>query len=122
MKDSVKEIIKSVIISILAVIAIILLVIVFSYNKVALGRIVPKPEKYELSEDTKLELESEDEEQTEVILADLVQRIERLENESNTKRSEPTDAEYGANKENNGYVKNGKQPTGNGRPNDAKQS
>ena len=67
MKDSVKEIIKSVIISILAVIAIILLVIVFSYNKVALGRIVPKPEKYELSEDTKLELESEDEEQTEVI-------------------------------------------------------
>ena len=67
MKDSVKEIIKSVIISILAVIAIILIVIVFSYNKVALGRIVPKVESYELDEDTKQELESEDEEQTEVI-------------------------------------------------------
>ena len=67
MKDSVKEIMKSVIISILAVIAIILLVMVFSYNKVALGRNIPKPEKYELSEDTKIELESEDEEQTEVI-------------------------------------------------------
>ena len=67
MKDSVKEIIKSVIISILAVIAIILIVIVFSYNKVALGRVVPKVENYELAEDTKQEVESEDEEQTEVV-------------------------------------------------------
>ena len=67
MKDNVKEIIKSLIISILAVIAIILLVIVFSYNKVALGRFVPKLEQYELSEDTKMELDSEDEEQTEVV-------------------------------------------------------
>ena len=61
-------------------------------------------------------------EQTEIILADLVQRIERLEHESNIERDKPTNAEHGSNQENNGYVKNGKQPTGNGRPNDAKQS
>ena len=67
MNNSAKEIIKSVIISILAVIAIILIVIVFSYNKVALGRVVPKTGTYELSEDVREELESEDEEQTEII-------------------------------------------------------
>lgn len=67
MNDSVKEIIKSIIISILSVIAIILVIIVFSYNKVALGRIVPKTGTYELSEDVRQELESEDEEQTEII-------------------------------------------------------
>ena len=43
------------------------IIIVFSYNKVALGRIVPKTETYELSEDISQELESENEEQTEVV-------------------------------------------------------
>ncbi len=67
MNDNVKEIIKSIIISVLAVVAIILIVIVFSYNKVAIGRVVPKTENYELSEDVKQEVEGEDEEQTEII-------------------------------------------------------
>ena len=67
MGDNVKEIVKSVIISILAVIAIILIVVIFSYNKVALGRVVPKTEAYELSEEVRQEIEGEDEEQTEII-------------------------------------------------------
>ena len=58
-------------------------------------------------------------EQTEIILADLVQRIERLENESVTKwnntQHEPSEANVESFKER-------KQPTGNGKPTDAKQS
>lgn len=58
-------------------------------------------------------------EQTDVILADLVQRIERLEHESNTKwnntQHEPDKADVESFKER-------KQPTGNGKPTDAKQS
>ena len=58
-------------------------------------------------------------EQNEIILADLVQRIERLENESNTKwnstKHEPDKTDVESYKER-------KQPTGNGKPNDAKQS
>lgn len=61
-------------------------------------------------------------EQTELILADLVQRIERLEHESNTKRSNTDDEEYESNKTNDEHGKNRKQSTGDGKPNYAKQS
>ena len=57
-------------------------------------------------------------EQTELILADLMKRIERLENESNFKRND----EHGADKANVEYSKERKQSTGNVRSNDAKQS
>ena len=60
-------------------------------------------------------------EQTELILADLVQRIERLENESNTKRN-TTNEEHGTDKANLEYVKERKQSTSNVKSNDAKQS
>ena len=61
-------------------------------------------------------------EQTELILADLVQRIERLENESNTKRSESNDEKHGSDKTNDEHDKERKQSTGNVKPNYTKQS
>ena len=63
----VKEMIKNIVISILAVVAIILIITIISYNKVSLGRIIPKAEKYELSEEAQKEIESEDIEETEII-------------------------------------------------------
>ena len=61
-------------------------------------------------------------EQTELILADLMKRIERLEHESNIERSKSNNAEYESTKENNGDGKDRKQSNGNGKSNDAKQS
>lgn len=61
-------------------------------------------------------------EQTELILADLVQRIERLENESNSKRNSTDDEKYESDKTDDEYGKNRKQPTGNGKSNYGKQS
>lgn len=58
-------------------------------------------------------------EQTDVILADLVQRIERLEHESVTKWN---NTEHESNKADVESFKERKQPTGNGKPTDAKQS
>lgn len=60
-------------------------------------------------------------EQTELILADLVQRIERLENESNIK-GYADNAQSESNKTDDEYGKNRKQSTGNGKSNYAKQS
>ena len=61
-------------------------------------------------------------ERTDLILADLVQRIERLENESITKRNNTDNAEYGSNKANVEHGKDRRESTGNGKSNDAKQS
>lgn len=61
-------------------------------------------------------------EQIEFILADLVQRIERLENESNTKWNNANDEKYESDKADDEYGKNRKQSTGNGKSNYAKQS
>ena len=61
-------------------------------------------------------------EQTDIILADLIKRIERLENEPNFKRSSTNDEEYEPNKADDEYGKNRKQSTGNGKSNYAKQS
>lgn len=61
-------------------------------------------------------------ERTDLILADLVQRIERLENESITKRNNTDNVEYGSNKANVEHGKDRRESTGNGKSNDAKQS
>ena len=60
-------------------------------------------------------------EQTEVVLSDLVRRIERLEYESNIKRNESHE-EHGSNKADAEYGKNRKQSAGNGKSDDARQS
>ena len=60
-------------------------------------------------------------EQNDIILADLVRRIERLENESNTKWNKSYE-EHGTNKTDDEFDKNRKQSTGNGKPVNAKQS
>ena len=61
-------------------------------------------------------------EQTELILADLVQRIERLEHESTIKRSKSYDEEHGTDKADDEHDKERKQSTGNVKPNYTKQS
>lgn len=63
-------------------------------------------------------------EQVDIILADLMTRIERLEkqNESDIKRSEPTNAKYEPDKADDEYSKERKQSTGNVKSNYAKQS
>ena len=58
-------------------------------------------------------------EQTELILADLMKRIERLEHESHIKRN---DEQHESDKADVEYVKERKQSTGNAKSNDAKQS
>ena len=60
-------------------------------------------------------------EQTELILADLVKRIERLENESDIK-GYADNAKSESDKADDEYGKNRKQSTGNGKSNYAKQS
>lgn len=60
-------------------------------------------------------------EQTDTIIADLVRRIERLENESVTKWHKSPE-EHGANKADDEYDKSRKQSTGNGKPVNPKQS
>lgn len=60
-------------------------------------------------------------EQTDLILYDLIHRIERLENESNIKRNDESE-QYRTDKTDMEYVKERKQSTGNVKPNDAKQS
>lgn len=55
-------------------------------------------------------------EQMELIVADLAQRIERLENEqSNTSRHQSTNEKYGSNKTDDANGKERKQSTGNGK-------
>lgn len=69
MKGIDKSLIKGIGISFLIVIAIVLLVIVFGYNKISIGKTIPKIEPYELSEETKKELETEKiDENSEVII------------------------------------------------------
>ena len=60
-------------------------------------------------------------EQTDTIIADLVRRIERLENESVTKWHKSPE-EHGASKANDEFDKSRKQSTGNVKPVNAKQS
>ena len=61
-------------------------------------------------------------EQSNLIIADLVRRIERLENESNSKWSKSNNAEYEPDKTNDEHGKECKQSAGNGKPNYSKQS
>lgn len=67
MEINIKEILKSVGISILAIIAIILILTVIFYNKISLSKVVPRAEDYELTDEVRREVESENEEQTEVL-------------------------------------------------------
>ena len=67
MEINIKEILKSVGISILAIIAIILILTVVFYNKISLSKVVPRAEDYELTDEVRREVESENEEQTEVL-------------------------------------------------------
>lgn len=59
MKNINKELIKNIGIGILIIIAIILFFMIICYNKISIGRLVPKVEQYELSEEIKNELEHE---------------------------------------------------------------
>ncbi len=68
MKNFYKDIIKSIGLSILVIIAIILVLTIVSYDKISIGKIIPKVESYELNEEIKNELETEESDQnTEII-------------------------------------------------------
>ena len=58
MEGNVKELIKNIGIAFLAIVAIILLVIVISYNKISIGRVIPRVETYELSDEIKQEIDN----------------------------------------------------------------
>lgn len=63
-----KELIKSIGISILVVIAIILIITIISYNKISIGKVIPKIQPYELNEEIKNEIQAEDnQEDTEIV-------------------------------------------------------
>ena len=63
-----KELIKNVGIGFLVIIAIILLLTIAFYNKISIGRVVPKVESYELSEEIKKELGNENsDENTQIV-------------------------------------------------------
>lgn len=68
MKNIYQEIIKSIGISILIIIAIILLIMVICYDKISVGKIVPKVEEYQLSDEIKNELEYEKTEENTTII------------------------------------------------------
>lgn len=59
MKKMNKEVIKNIGIGILVIIAIILLITIICYNKISIGRLIPTVETYELSEEMKNELATE---------------------------------------------------------------
>lgn len=59
MKNINKELIKNIGIGILIIIAIILFLMIVCYNKISVGRLIPTVEQYQLSEEIKNELESE---------------------------------------------------------------
>ena len=56
-----KDLIKNIGISILVIIALILLIMVISYNKISIGKVIPKADEYQLDDEMKKELESEQE-------------------------------------------------------------
>lgn len=63
-----KNLIKDIIISFLIIIAIILLIIVICYDKVSIGKVIPKIEEYKLSDDIKNEIDQEAaDNQTEIV-------------------------------------------------------
>ena len=63
-----KEIMKNIGIIVLAIIAIALLMIVLFYNKISVGRIIPRVDSYELSDEVKKEIGNVDlDENSEII-------------------------------------------------------
>ena len=56
-----KDLIKNIGISFLVIIALILLIMVISYNKISIGKVIPKADEYQLDDEMKKELESEQE-------------------------------------------------------------
>lgn len=68
MKNINKELIKNVGIGLLVIIAIILLLMIVFYHKISIGRVVPKVELYQLSEEIKNELETENSDQNSEIV------------------------------------------------------
>ncbi len=67
MKENDNQLFKNVLTSILIIIAIILFIAVITYNKISIGRVIPRVEEYQISEDIKEELSNEEDEQTEFI-------------------------------------------------------
>lgn len=68
MEKNNKDLIKNIGISILVIIALILLIMVVSYNKIAIGKVIPKAEEYQLDNEIKNELESDElDENSEII-------------------------------------------------------
>ena len=68
MEKNNKDLIKNIGIIILVIIALILLIMVVSYNKIAIGKVIPKVEEYQLDNEIKNELESDEtDENSEII-------------------------------------------------------
>lgn len=68
MKNFNTDLIKTLGISFLILIAIILVLLIVSYDKISIGKIIPKIESYELNEEIKNELETEEaDKNTEII-------------------------------------------------------
>lgn len=59
MKEITKELIKSIGTGILIIVVIILFLLIICYDKISIGRIVPTVESYQLSQEVKNEIESE---------------------------------------------------------------
>lgn len=59
MKEITKELIKSIGTGILIIAVIILFLLIICYDKISIGRIVPTVESYQLSQEVKNEIESE---------------------------------------------------------------
>ena len=101
MKFLSKDILKDIGISFLIVIAIILLIMIVFYNKISIGRVIPKAEEYTLSEELANELEQESEDEDSEIIktyeleASDLKKYEKT-NEYNKGKKNPFSAESSA--------------------------
>ena len=111
MKFLSKELLKDIGISVLIVIAIILIIMIIFYNKISIGKVIPKAEEYTLSEELENELEQEStDENSEIIKtyeleASDLKKYEKS-NEYNKGKQNPFAAESSTNNENNNTTTN----------------
>ena len=85
MKNINKELIKNVCIGFLIIIALVLLLMIVFYNKISIGRVIPKVESYQLSEEAKKELESENSDENSEIVTTYELDASDLKNYEKTK-------------------------------------
>ena len=77
MEKNNKDLIKNIGISILVIIALILLIMVVSYNKIAIGKVIPKVEEYQLDNEIKNELESDETDENSEIITTIIVHHQR---------------------------------------------